>query len=300
MTINNPVDHGMEHARIRAILSEMELQYSCMCDEVGENGTYHTHVFIQGRNAIRFATMKNRFPGAHFEMANGTAQQNRDYIRKEGKWAKDKKKETNLPETFEEFGELPIERPGHRTDIEDLWDMIRAGMSNKEILDQDARHMMNLDKIERARQTYVEAQFRETFRQLLVEYWWGPTGTGKTRGIMEGFGYSNVYRITDYDHPWDSYRQQDVVIFEEFRSSLKIQDMLNYLDGYPLELPCRYVNKIACYTKVFLLTNIPFEEQYQQVQKEQRSTWAAFKRRIHHVQRMKAPVLWSDLVAESS
>jgi hypothetical protein len=116
---------------------------------------------------------------------------------------------------------------------------------------------------------------------------------------MDGFGYSNVHRITDYDHPWDSYRQQDVVIFEEFRSSLKIQDMLNYLDGYPLELPCRYVNKIACYTKVFLLTNIPFEEQYQQVQKEQRSTWAAFKRRVHHVQQMKAPVLWSDLVAES-
>ncbi len=30
---------------------------------------------------------------------------------------------------------------------------------------------------------------------------------------------------------------QDVIVFEEFRSSLKIQDMLNYLDGYPCELP---------------------------------------------------------------
>ena len=46
--------------------------------------------------------------------AHGTSQQNRDYICKEGKWSKDKKKETNLQETFEEDGEMPIERKGAR------------------------------------------------------------------------------------------------------------------------------------------------------------------------------------------
>ena len=298
VTINNPVEHGMDHVRIRALLGEMELEYSCMCDEVGENGTYHTHIFIQGKNQIRFSTMKNKFPGAHFEMANGTAQQNRDYILKEGKWAKDKKKETNLPETFEEFGECPVERPGRRTDLEDLYDMIREGKTNKEIMDEDPRFMMCLDKIERARQTWIEAQYREKFRHLQVEYWWGGTGSGKTRRAMETHGYANVYRVTDYEHPWDGYRQQDVVIFEEFRSSLKIQDMLNYLDGYPLELPCRYVNKIACYTRVYLLTNISLDEQYPQVQRDQPLTWDAFKRRITSVERFDRPkqVLWSDWV----
>jgi len=281
VTINNPADHGFDHARIRKALEDMELEYSCMGDEIGETGTYHTHLFIQGKNQIRFSTMKNKFPGAHFEMANGTAQQNRDYIKKEGKWAKDKKKETNLPETFEEFGECPLERPGRRTDLEDLYDMINEGKTDKEIMDEDPRYIMCLDKIERARQIVIEAKYRNDFRALEVEYHYGDTGTGKTRGIMDQYGYANVFRVTDYDHPWDSYRQQDVVVFEEFRSSLRIQEMLNYLDGYPLELPCRYVNKIACYTKVFILTNIPLVDQYLKIQEDQSSTWQAFIRRIH-------------------
>lgn len=72
---------------------------------------------------------------------------------------------------------------------------------------------------------------------MRVEYVCGVTGAGKTRGVMEKYGYDKVFRVTDYLHPWDSYKGQDVVVFEEFKSSLRIQDMLNYLDGYPLELP---------------------------------------------------------------
>jgi hypothetical protein len=100
---------------------------------------------------------------------------------------------------------------------------------------------------------------------------------------MEMHGYTNVFRVTDYQHPFDNYKGQENIIFEEFRSSLRIQDMLNYLDGYPLELPCRYANKIACYTHVYLITNIPLESQYEEVQKLYASTWQAFLRRINKV-----------------
>ena len=83
--------------------------------------------------------------------------------------------------------------------------------------------------------------------------------------------------------PLITYKGQEVIKFEEFRSSLKIQDMLNYLDGYPLELPCRYANKIACNTKVYIITNIPLCEQYESIQNEHIETWQAFKRRIKRV-----------------
>ena len=66
---------------------------------------------------------------------------------------------------------------------------------------------------------------------------------------MELYGYENVYHVTNYDHPFDDYRGQNVILFDEFRSSLPVADMLKYLDGYPLMLPCRYSNKVACYTK---------------------------------------------------
>lgn len=97
---------------------------------------------------------------------------------------------------------------------------------------------------------------------------------------MDKFGYANCYRVTDYKHPFDTYDGQDVIIFEEFRSSLKHADMLNYLDGYPLLLPCRYFNRQACFTKVFVITNVPPEDQYPNIDKESR---AAFWRRVHHI-----------------
>lgn len=283
LTINNPGE-TYNHDSIKSLLGEFKsLVYWCMCDEVGENGTYHTHVYIACSSAVRFSTMKNKFETAHIELCNGTSQQNRDYIRKEGKYEKSKKKETNLAETFEEYGEMPVERQGARNDLADLYDAIKAGQSNFEIIENNPEYMMCLDKIERARQTIMENKYKSTFRELDVTYVTGKTGTGKTRGVMEKYGYENVFRVTDYLHPFDNYKQQDVVVFEEFRSSLKIQDMLNYLDGYPLELPCRYTNKIACYTKVYIISNIRFEQQYEQVQQDYNETWQAFRRRVKKI-----------------
>lgn len=284
VTINNPKEHGYTHERIREILSELKsLDYWCMCDEIGENGTYHTHLFLAFSNAVRFSTLKNKFSTAHLDIVKGTSQQNKEYIRKEGKWSKDRKKETNLINTFEEYGDIPIERQGARNDLADLYDEILSGKTNAEIMRDNPEYMFNMDKIERARQIIRDDLYKNTFRQLEVIYIFGPTGTGKTRSIMEKYGYENVYRVTNYDHPFDGYKGQDVIILEEFRSSLKIQDTLNYLDGYPLELPCRYANKVACYTKVYIVTNIDLAEQYESIQKEHPETWQAFLRRINKV-----------------
>lgn len=284
LTINNPKEHGCTHDDIKEKLSKLKsLVYWCMSDEVGEKGTYHTHLYIACSNAVRFSTLKKAFPSAHFEMARGTSEENRNYVFKEGKWEKDKKKETNLPDTREENGEMPVERQGARTDLADLYDMIKAGMSNFEILELCPEYLLNIEKVERVRQIVREEKYKNTFREMEVCYITGATGTGKTRGVMEQYGYENVFRITDYAHPFDSYKGQDVIIFEEFRSSLKIQDMLNLLDGYPLELPCRYSNKIACYRKIFIITNIDLDEQYESVQEEYPETWNAFLRRIHTV-----------------
>lgn len=287
ITINNPTEKGYTHDRIKELLKELpQLVYWCMSDEIGENMTYHTHIYIAKENAIRFSTIKKLFPVAHFEMANGTSIQNRDYVFKEGKWIKDKKADTNLKNTHEEYGEIPIERQGARNDIHDLYDMIKDGMSNYDIMEENPTYLLQLDKIERARQIVKEEKYKNEFRNLDVRYIFGQTGVGKTRGIMEMYGYVNVFRVTDYQHPFDNYKGQDVIIFEEYRSGLKIQDMLNYLDGYPLELPCRYANKIACYTKVYIITNIELECQYEEIQKNYKDTWHAFLRRINKVIRM--------------
>ncbi len=286
LTINNPLQYGFDHDKIKEELSKMKpVLYWCMSDEIGiKGGTYHTHIFIACANGVRFSTVKNRFPKANIEFAKGTSQQNKDYIFKEGeKWETSKKKETNLPNTHEEWGEMPIERPGRKCELTEIYDLIKQGCSNYDILEQCPEIMPLIDKIDKIRMTIKQEEFKNTIRNIETVYIWGETGTGKTRYIMDKYGYENVYRITDKNHPFDGYSYQDVITFEEFCGQFKIQDMLNYLDIYPLELPARYNNKVACYTKVFLTSNMDLLDLYPDVRRRQTKTWAAFIRRIHKV-----------------
>ncbi len=284
LTINNPVEKGFTHDRLKEILSEMKsVIFYCMADEIGEEGTYHTHVYIHSKNGVRFSTLKKKFDGSHIVMVKGTAQENMEYITKTGKWKNNKKAETSVEGTYEEWGEMPIERQGCRNDIADLYGMVKDGLSDYQILEMMPESLTNLDKLDRVRQILIQEEYKETFRNLEVTYIYGDSGSGKTRSVMEKYGYSNVFRVTDYTHPFDNYKGQDVVVFEEFRSSFNVSDMLNYLDGYPVELPCRYNNKFACFTKVYIVTNIPLTKQYPVIQHDHPSTWLAFLRRIHKV-----------------
>ncbi|MBE6970716.1 MAG: replication protein [Ruminococcaceae bacterium] len=287
LTINNPLEHGLSHEVIKTTLGSFQnLAYWCMADEMGESGTYHTHLYLCSPNAIQFSTVQQRFYGAHIEPARGSHQENRDYIRKEGKWLNDVKHGTSLPNTFEESGELPAERTKGETVSEAVYGMLQDNATNAEILQCYPSVMTRLPQIEMARQTILEERYRDTFRKLHVVYLWGKSGVGKTRSIMERHGYSNVFRVTNYAHPFDGYKGQSVILFDEFRSHLPLADMLNYLDGYPLQLPCRYADKTACYTSVYIVSNIPLESQYPNIQHDEPESFCAFRRRIHEVWEM--------------
>jgi len=299
LTLNNPLIHDWSHEFIRNKLGTLSgLIYWCMCDEIGEEGTPHTHVFAVFKNAVQFVTIQKAFYGVHIELSKGSNRENLEYIRKEGKWVESEKKETNLPETFEEFGELPPDRAEGIKETEAIYEMVKGRASNFEIMEAYPNAMNKLDKIERARQTLLEERYKNKFRVLDNTYIWGKAGVGKTRYVMEQHGYENVYRVTDYMHPFDGYKGQDVLLFDEFRSSLTITEMLNYLDGYPLALPCRYANKQACYTKVFIISNIPLEQQYPNIQDNEPKTWEALMRRINHTHEMLPDASGDDWTKE--
>lgn len=257
-----------------------------MCDEIGNEGTYHTHIYFVAKSGVMFDTVQKRFYGAHIESVKGSNDDNYNYIRKIGEKYADKK-ETNLEETFEEFGTLPDDKLGNNSLSAEILEMIQNGSTDNDIIQTYPSAMYKLESIKRTREIINSEKFKNTFRKLDVHYLWGKTGTGKTRYVMEKYGYENVYRITDYEHPFDNYSGQKVILFDEFRSSLKISDMLIYLDGYPLNLPCRYSNKIAMYNTVYFATNIPIDKQYENVQHYEQETYNAFLRRIHEIKEIK-------------
>ena len=286
ITINNPKDRGMDHDKIKLLLGQLKSAvYWAMADEMGlETHTPHTHLYLQTRTPTRFSRIKKLFPDAHIETAHGSPSENRDYITKSGKWADDPKADTSIEGTFEEWGELPDEPgQGYRSDIAQLYHMISDGMSNAEIMMRNPDLAIHISRMDKIRQDILEAEYRDKWRDLEVTYIFGPTATGKTRGVMEKHGYSSVYRVTDYTHPFDRYAQEPVLLFDEFRSSLMVGDMLDYLDGYPLALPARYSQRQACYTTVYIISNIDLSQQYKNVQETEPATWRAFLRRIHHV-----------------
>lgn len=298
LTINNPIDKGYTHDKIKAVFDDFKgLVYYCMCDEIGEQGTYHTHIFFICRNAVMFDTVKSRFYGAHIEKVLGSNEENYNYIRKIGEKYQDKV-ETNLSDTFEEYGTLPPDRASNSSIDEEIYQLVKEGKSNFEILEIFPKAYTRIDKINKTREIINSQIFEEKLRFVQVSYIWGKAGCGKTSYVMNKYGLKNVYRVTNYKNPFDGYKGQKVIVFEEFRSSIDIKDMLSYLDIYPLDLPCRYQDKIAQYDTVYIITNIPLEKQYIETQKFENETWQAFRRRIDEVIEMKKEVCKYDDIIE--
>lgn len=287
LTWNNPQDRGETHDKLKEILMKKwgnSVVYYCLSDEIGETGTPHTHMFVCYQNAVRFSSIKDSYPSAHIEVAKGSPESNRAYIRKDGKWAETAKAETVVEGTFEEYGFIPKEGQGRRNDLNQLYEQIKAGYTNAELLENDPDNMLRLSYIDRTRNELLTEKYKGTRRlDLQCIYVCGETECGKTKTILDEHGDENVCRVTDYKHPFDHYAMEDVLVFDEFRSDLPIGAMLNYMDIYPLQLPARYNNKTACYHYVYLVSNWKLEDQYQDEQLEHKSSWAAFLRRIKKV-----------------
>ena len=287
LVINNPQEANLDHPAIIQILHRFAPDYFCLSDEISKTGTYHTHIFLFSNSPIRFSTLKTRFPIAHIEKAYGSAQENRDYIRKDGKWKDTEKSETVVPDTFFEWGHIPDIREEKAPKLFQLIQDVQAGISTTDILHNTPDFAFRVRDIDILRQALLAERFSSENRDIEVSYLYGKSGVGKTRSIYARYEARNICRVTNYrigkGISFDNYTCQDVLVFEEFYSQVPIADMLNYLDIYPLYLPARYTDRVACYHHVYITSNAPLEYQYSDIQESRPATWAAFLRRIHNV-----------------
>lgn len=277
LTINNPEKEDSEFAEyIKAL---RYVKYFIFQREAGEEkGTPHIQLYIEFTQGVTFDTMKRNFPTAHIESRKGTKTQAREYC---------SKKETRIGEVYE-YGEFAEER--ERSDWTDILAMIAEGATNKEIREAYPSQFLRYYKaIEDNREMFIAEKYGKMRRiDLKVTYIFGSAGVGKTSYVLDTFGDDHVFRMTDYGSShnierFDGYSGHDVLLFDEFRSQIAMSSMLNYLDIYPLQLPARFHNKTACYTKVFIVSNIPLSAQYPNIQRENPTTWEAFLRRFHEV-----------------
>ncbi|MCM1296035.1 MAG: RNA helicase domain-containing protein [Muribaculaceae bacterium] len=296
---NNPDEHNITPDTIAETLSSLcesgRISYWCCIYEQSlsvnsKTGkpTLHIHIALYFPGQARGSQVQKLFPHAGIFSCDGTVASLVAYLKKdtEGAWYKthpEKLGEKLPPEQarFTEWGDMPQSKKMRPLATpEKLVTAIRDGLSDAELLNLDPSIWKNFTAIRQTRAVIRSDEFLKKFRKMEVIYIEGPTSTGKTRDVLLTESY-NVFVIDDYTHPWDYYEQEDVVFFDEFRSQVNITEMLRWLDGNPVKLKARYANAVACYTRVYIASNWPLDEQYENIRKTRCADWLAFMRRIN-------------------
>lgn len=259
------------------------------CEKGTKTKKKHLQGFVSLKNGKTMSATKKalNIPKAHLEEREGTPYEAWVYCEKESK-------------PFIIKGKRPPKSKS-KPKVKSIWPKIQADINAgfteyelmKKYFSSYLRYSTGIAKAIFQRDIHEKLN---VWKDVTVTYIHGPTGSGKTRMVIEmAEKPSDVYRVTSYSdkqttrYPFDAYQGQDIILFEEFRSNLKLEDMLIYLDGYHCTLPCRYADKISNFTKVYIATNIPLSEQYPNVQANHPESYDALKRRIDHELELKMP-----------
>ena len=242
--------------------------------EIGKKGTEHLQAVIFFDEQKRFNTLRSYFKNNHIEQVI-SAKGSIEYVKK--------------TDNFITYGELPINTQGKRTDLEDFKNAIIEGATDLELLENYTSQYMRYEKlIGKIRQLHNQEYYSVNNRDnLKVIYIGGWAGVGKTSLVYELFDIKDVYRVNNYDNPFDMYDSHKVLVLDEYGGTFKdtLDDalMLNVLDRYPLMLPARYYNKWAVYDTVIIISNLPFEKVFDRYEKDRED---AFKRRFDLIEFM--------------
>ena len=207
-TINNYSEIDLANIN----LLSTKTQYLIYGSELGENNTPHYQGYCYFKNARDFNCIKNLLPRAHIEKQRGNNHEAIEYCKKDGLWTEIGQKPENADQTSKWRSIIELAENGNLSSIKS---------ENPRI------YFMYLEKIKSLR-----IPTKIILQTLDHEWWYGPTGTGKSMKLWAEYPNHYMKQINKW---WDGYEQQDVVAIEEWSpknectaSSLKV-----WADRYP-------------------------------------------------------------------
>lgn len=189
-------------------------------------GRQHYQGFIVFNRTHRIPGAKRIIGGgddAHLEPRRGTRHQSREYCRKDGEFV-----EHGMFEGFtkEQLFKQPI------------------GYLKENYPEFYCRYHKGLDRLQPK---------GDKWRDVEVHVLWGPTGTGKTRKVME---MDDVYKIDPPYNWWDGYEGEEILLIDDYKTgAIPRSQFLNLLDGYRLRLETKGSHTWALWKKVYITTN---------------------------------------------
>lgn len=93
----------------------------------------------------------------------------------------------------------------------------------------------------------------------------GPTGIGKTHWIFEDFGEVLYQPVYGNGGVWfNKYAGERVLLLDEFRSQMPLQQLLRVLDKFKYTLDAKFGESAAAWTLVFVVSNSAPDRWYEQ------------------------------------
>jgi len=176
----------------------------------------HLQMYVYYNSQITFKSMKKKFPKAHIELAKGTPLQASDYCKKDN--------------DFVESGTLPLPQ-GKRTDIDEVRKILKETNSMKSVVEVSNSYQA----VKMAEQILKYCEAPRTWKPR-VEWFYGPTGTGKSKEAYEILG-NECYTCMSTGRWFDGYDGHHMVLIDDMRKDfMKFHELLRLLDRYAMRI----------------------------------------------------------------
>ena len=211
-------------------------------------GTPHLQGYVVFANAITENGARQRFgQGVHVTAARGSCEENYTYCTKED--SRDGSVDFGVTEHGDRSQVIGTgSGSGTRTDLELVAKRLRDGATERDIAtDYPASYIMYTRGIRTFAQQFVHKRRDKS----IVHWYWGPTGTGKTRSASEES--PDAYWKSSAHQWWDGYDGVSDVIIDDYRCSFcQFNELLRLLDRYPYQVQIKGGTVELCAKRIFI------------------------------------------------
>lgn len=223
-TINNYLENVYD--QLRTVVETLNTRYMVCQKEIAPTTlTPHVQGYLYCESLKTIKQIQDAFQAAGIRaavlVANGSPEQNRRYCLKEG------------GEEPLELGALPMK--GVAKEVGEVaFSIINDSKKLSEVAVENPEMIVRFHKGLQALYG-MSLRGRDGSVTPTVYWWFGKTGTGKSRAAFEMF--PKAYWKMSCNHWWDGYEGEEVVIVDDYRTTMcQFDYLLRMIDRYPLRV----------------------------------------------------------------
>lgn len=232
--------------------------------------TPHLQGYMEFTAQIRFKTLKKRLPRANFCPRKGSAKQASAYCHQED------------PSPFVHG---VLKEQGSRSDLTLLAAQVTSGITKRALAEVNPVAVLKFSRGIQVLYNLSQPK-RDANVPKIIDYYYGPTGTHKTRNAFEAHPDAYMWG-PENGKWWDEYDGEKTVIIDEYRGQLPFGYLLKLTDRYPMRVEVKgsFVQFVPDHI-IFTSCKPPWMLYEDQGTFDQADQW---RRRIHKIYHQTSP-----------